>query len=303
MIGNLIGNAAFSGQSGRRLAAALLPLLLIGCGTAETGPQARPAMWLVEDHDTRIYILGTMHALPRGTDWSDGKVAAAIDAADELVLELPPAELVAAGEVFQELAPRQTPLAIEARLSGKALIGYRALEASGRDFDGDGFDDWAVMVLMGQRVAQNAELSPADGVETRLTETFKAAGKPVDGLETAREQLMLFETLDAAAQRALLVRSAEEAGIAVKEVGALAAAWGRGDIATLEKVINEDIDAIPAARKAILTDRNRRWSAWVKQRMGRPGTVLMAVGAGHLVGSDGVPTMLEAEGLPVTRVQ
>ena len=71
----------------------------------------------------------------------------------------------------------------------------------------------------------------------------------------------------------------------------------------LENEINEDIDAIPAARKAILTDRNRRWSAWVKQRMGRPGTVLMAVGAGHLVGSDGVPTMLEAEGLPVTRVQ
>ena len=260
-------------------------------------------MWLVEDQDTRIYILGTMHALPRGTDWTDGKVAAAIDDADELVLELPPAELAAAGEVFQELAPRQTPLAIEARLSGKALTGYRALEASGRGFSGDGFDYWAVMVLMGQRVAQNAELSPADGVETRLTETFNAAGKPVGGLETAREQLMLFETLDAATQRALLVRTAEESDVAVKEVGALTAAWGRGDIATLEKVINEDIDALPAARKAILTDRNRRWSVWVKRRMSQPGTVLMAVGAGHLVGSDGVPTMLEAEGLTVTRVQ
>lgn len=299
----MIGKAAGTGQGGRRLAAALLALLLAGCGTGEPGQQARPAIWLVEDQDTRIYILGTMHALPRGTNWNDGKVAAAIGAADELVLELPPAELAAAGEVFQELAPRRTPLAIEARLAGKALIGYRALEASGRDFDGDGFDDWAVMVLMGQRVAQNAELSPTNGVETRLTETFRTAGKPIGGLETAREQLMLFETLDAATQRALLVRTAEEAEIAVKEVGALTAAWGRGDVATLEKVINEDIDAVPAARKAILTDRNRRWSAWVKRRMDQPGTVLMAVGAGHLVGSDGVPTMLEAEGLTVTRVQ
>lgn len=60
---------------------------------------------------------------------------------------------------------------------------------------------------------------------------------------------------------------------------------------------------MPAARKAILTDRNRRWSAWVKRRMDRPGTLLVAVGAGHLIGPEGVPALLEADGLTVTRVQ
>lgn len=260
-------------------------------------------MWLVEDVDTRIYILGTMHALPRGTDWDAGKVASAIDAADELVMELSPAELAAAGGVFRTLAPRSAPLAIDARLSGIALARYRALEASGDDFGAERLDDWAVMVLMGQRVAQNAKLSSDDGVETGLTEKFKAAGKPVGGLETAQEQLILFETLDPQTQRKLLMRAAEKSNEAVKEVGALTAAWGRGDVAALEKVINEDVDAVPAARKAILTDRNRRWSAWARQRLDQPGTVLMAVGAGHLVGPDGVPAMLEAEGLKVQRVQ
>lgn len=260
-------------------------------------------MWLVADADTKIYILGTMHALPRGTDWDEGRVATATAAADELMMELSPAELAAAGEMFRKLAPRDAPLAIEARLSGKALTGFRALEASGRSFGEDGLDDWAVMVLMGQRVAQNAGLSSADGVETGLTEKFKAAGKPIGGFETAHEQLMLFETLDPRTQRILLTRAAEEAVDAVKEVGALTAAWGRGDVAALEKVINEDIDSVPAARKAIITDRNRRWSAWIKRRMTQRGTVLVAVGAGHLVGSDGVPAMLEAGGMTVTRVQ
>lgn len=260
-------------------------------------------MWLVEDADTRIYILGTMHALPRGTDWDEGKVAGAIRAADELVLELPPAELAAAGDMFRKLAPRDTPLRMEARLSGEALARYRALEASGGDFGGDRYDDWAVMVLMGQRVARNAELSPADGVETGLTAEFEAAGKPIGGLETAEGQLMLFEKLDAATQRRLLTRAAENSEDAVREVTALTAAWGRGDVAALKKVINEDVDMVPAARKAIITDRNRRWSAWVKKRMEQPGTVLMAVGAGHLVGADGVPAMLEADGLKVSRVQ
>ncbi|WP_247594857.1 TraB/GumN family protein [Sphingopyxis sp. PAMC25046] len=267
------------------------------------GLEARPAMWLVADADTKIYILGTMHALPRGTEWETGRVAGAIAAADELMMELSPAELAAAGEMFRTLAPRETPLAIEARLTGKALTGFRALEASGRSFGEDGLDDWAVMVLMGQRVAQNAGLSSADGVETGLTEKFEAAGKPIGGFETAREQLMLFETLDPQTQRILLTRAAEDAGDAVKEVGALTAAWGRADVAALEKVINEDIDSVPAARKAIITDRNRRWSAWIKRRMAQRGTVLVAVGAGHLVGSDGVPAMVAANGFKVTRVQ
>lgn len=260
-------------------------------------------MWLVEDSDTRLYILGTMHALPAAADWRRGKVMAAIDGADELMLELSPDQLAAAGKVFQQLAPRDRPLAMAARLPARALANYRALEDGGAGFGGDRLDDWAILVLMGQRVTRNADLSPANGVEAGLTAAFRAAGKPIAGLETARSQLMLFETLDPATQRALLVRAADNIPDADREVKAMTAAWSRGDVAALEKVINEDVDAVPAARKAIITDRNRRWAAWAAQRMERPGTLLMAVGAGHLVGADGVPALLAAEGYKVTRVQ
>ena len=286
---------------GRRIAATLSALLLAACQSHQA-VGARPAMWLVEDADTHIYMLGTMHALPVGTDWHGGKVAGAIGAADELMLELSPRELAAAGEVFQELAPRSTPLAMSARLPAKALAGYRAIEGAA-DLDGDRLDDWAVLVLMGQRVAQRAELSPADGVEAGLTDAFRKAGKPISGLESARTQLMLFETLDPVTQRALLVRAAENSAGAERDVLAMTAAWSRGDADALAKVVNEDVEEVPAARKAIITDRNRRWTAWVARRMDQPGTVLMAVGAGHLVGDDSVLAMLAAEGYKVTRVQ
>ncbi|MBL9071292.1 MAG: TraB/GumN family protein [Sphingopyxis sp.] len=259
-------------------------------------------MWLVEDADTCIYMLGTMHALPAGTDWNRGKVAEAANAADELMLELSPEQLAEAGAVFQKLAPRDKPLAMEARLPAKALAAYRRLEG-GSDFGSDKLDDWAILVLMGQKVAAEAELSPAAGVEAGLTATFRAAGKPISGLESAKAQLMLFETLDAATQRTLLVRAADNIDHAQSDVDAMAKAWSRGDADALAKVVNEDVDRVPAARKAIITDRNRRWSEWVKRRMDNPGTVLMAVGAGHLVGQDSLPAMLEAEGLTVRRVQ
>jgi uncharacterized protein YbaP (TraB family) len=115
--------------------------------------------------------------------------------------------------------------------------------------------------------------------------------------------LTLFETLDAATQRRLLTRALANSASGVADVKAMNAAWARGDVAALEKVVNEDVDAVPAARAAIITDRNRRWTKWVEQRMAKPGTVLIAVGAGHLVGADGVPAALEAAGYRVLRVQ
>lgn len=276
-----------------------MPVLLAACHAGGDGAKARPALWLAEDADTRIYLLGTMHALPRGTDWNDGGVSDAIAAADELVLELAPRELARTSEAFHALAPRDTPLAMEKRLPQAALAKYRALEVKG----GDALDDWAILILMGQRAAERAKLSSADGVEAGLTAAFRKAGKPVAGLETAQAQLMLFETLDAATQRALLTRAAARADRAVEDIAALTTAWSRGDVAALERMINEDVEAVPAARRAIVTDRNRAWADWAKRRMDRPGTVLMAVGAGHLVGADGVPALLAADGFEMRRVQ
>lgn len=291
-------------QSIRRVAATLLACLLAACGT-NVQHQASPAMWLVEDADTRLYLLGTMHALPAAMDWDKGKIGEAIASADTLILELSPSQLNAVGVAFGRLAPRTAPLAMDKRLPSVAFARYRALEASGsgQSFGGDALDDWAVMVMMGQRVAQNAKLLTANGVESGLTAHFIAKGKPVKGLETAEEQLMLFETLDPQSQRALLVRAAEESNKAPAEVAALTQAWARGDVTALETMINEDIDAVPAARAAIITDRNHRWSDWARARMQAPGTLIIAVGAGHLVGTDGLPALLAADGLRVTRVQ
>src|SRR3546814_10342528 len=99
----------------------------------------------------------------RISDWSSDVCSS--DLSDELVMELSPTELSAASEEFQRLAPRAAPLAIDRRLPPAALAGYRALEASGSAFPADALDDWAVMVMMGQRVARKAALSPDNGVE------------------------------------------------------------------------------------------------------------------------------------------
>jgi uncharacterized protein YbaP (TraB family) len=53
----------------------------------------------------------------------------------------------------------------------------------------------------------------------------------------------------------------------------------------------------------LLWQRNRAWADWVVKRLDTPGTVFVAVGAGHLAGEKSVQADLAARGLTVSRVQ
>jgi uncharacterized protein YbaP (TraB family) len=79
-------------------------------------------------------------------------------------------------------------------------------------------------------------------------------------------------------------------------------AWGQGDPGALAALLN-DQQSDPAMIRALLTDRNRNWASWIKARLARPGTVFVAVGAGHLGGKDSVQDYLARQGVTTVRVQ
>jgi uncharacterized protein YbaP (TraB family) len=77
-----------------------------------------------------------------------------------------------------------------------------------------------------------------------------------------------------------------------------------------EDWVTGNVDAIAAEMRAmppeiydpLLTRRNRNWTGWLERRMARPGTVLFAVGAGHLAGPDSVQRMLAERGITARRI-
>ena len=79
-------------------------------------------------------------------------------------------------------------------------------------------------------------------------------------------------------------------------------AWGKGDGEALAKVMNADMDD-PRLTQTLITGRNRQWAKWIAQRLATPGSVFVAVGAGHLAGPGSVQEQLVRAGLTVTRVQ
>jgi uncharacterized protein YbaP (TraB family) len=80
-------------------------------------------------------------------------------------------------------------------------------------------------------------------------------------------------------------------------------AWETGDVDGIARSFDDETQMSAELREALMKQRNARWSEWLKARLDKPGTVFVAVGAGHLAGSDSVIRLLAARGLKVTRLQ
>jgi uncharacterized protein YbaP (TraB family) len=84
---------------------------------------------------------------------------------------------------------------------------------------------------------------------------------------------------------------------------AMVAEWLEGDADSLARLMNDDMAGDEALMEKLLWQRNRTWANWVEKRLDTPGTVFVAVGAGHLAGAKSVQADLAAKGIKVSRVQ
>lgn len=271
---------------------------LPGCDQPRPVP-ARPALFIVRDADTLIWLFGTIHALPANVEWETPAVAGAIADADMLVTEIPPPDPAALSALFLKLARHDglPPLADRLPADRRAALA-RAIAKSGMSANQyDMLETWGAAVVLGSGLAHKDGADVANGVEAVLTRRF--AGRPRRALETSGSQLAFFDTLREADQRALLVRTIDGSD----DYRATLSAWSRGDVSAMARANDRLFAGAPALKAALLTRRNARWSQWIANRMAQPGKVLIAVGAGHLAGRDSVVALLQARGMTVSRVQ
>jgi len=265
---------------------------------------ARPALWKLSDADTTIYLFGTIHALPKGIEWLTGPVDTALKGSQVLVTEIPetpPATLQSIVMKTALLPEGQNLRKLLGPVGGKKLES--ALGDAGLPIEAfDQFEPWYAAVAMATLPLVKAGYSSEDGVEMQLAKRSKALGHPQIGLETAEYQLGLFDKLPQKTQLRYLREVMASMPTMTKELDELVKYWKLGNPTKLAALMNADEDD-PQLITVLLTNRNRNWANWIKARMAKPGTVFIAVGAGHLAGANSVQTMLVKRGFKVVRVQ
>lgn len=288
-------------------ACAALFLGLSGVAEAREPERGRPALWVVSDPDTTVYLFGTIHLLPKGVDWQGGKVGEALAKSDQLVIEtiIDEKDPMKFMNALQSLAhsPNLPPLRERVPAEKRPALDA-AVKASGLPpLVYDRMETWAAAFLLLGSKFRGIGLAAEEGVELVLRRSFLEKQKPIEALETNVEQLGYFDRLPEDAQRALLEGAIGTDKDMEAEFGAMLEAWKKGDVEKIARTFDKDLGETPALRDALMVQRNRNWAQWIDKRMAEPGSVMLAVGAGHLAGTESVQRHLEAKGYKIQRVQ
>ncbi|MEO6360310.1 MAG: TraB/GumN family protein, partial [Sphingomicrobium sp.] len=185
------------------------------------------------------------------------------------------------------------------RLGAIAAPGYRPESLSLGRAQGASFVATTRLAISAGR---DRGMDVGKGADMVLRRVAEDEGKAVEGLESVGFQMGMFnrmaptglplpapiDTLDAKTRlTALLVQMQLE--------------WNRGDQRIFVALLDEMQRNTPENYRRMFPERNAHWADWIVNRMGRPGTVFVAVGAGHFAGPDSVLSKLTLKGKVATR--
>lgn len=295
------------------LSALLLALLLTGiehvAPAAETArpiaaapaPHARGLLWKIERRGAPpSHLFGTIHlADPRVTKLAP-PVSRAFDEAQHFVMELVPdaggiAELAQA-MMFTDGRTLRNAIGASLYAETEAAFRRRGLPTLALDQ----YKPWAAAVILSLP-------NPSEGVPLDLQLQLKATQqkKTVEGLETAQEQIAVFNDLSPDDQRALLQATLREQAGLERQIEAMVQAYVDRDLARLRALANEHAPDDRALHETVmqrlLASRNRRMVERMRPRL-QQGNAFIAVGAAHLNGPDGLLKLLERGGYRVGAV-
>ena len=291
--------------SARPLTLLLAALAFVGPARAQdaSADDRRPPLFVLQDDDSRVYLLGSVHVLPESALPLPAQVEAAYSQAAVLAFELD-LDLAQAGAQGMMAAAMDEETIADAlsqpqRDSLNAAISQLGVPAGALD----AFEPWFGGLTYGLLALQKSGLSvQAGGVDAHLFERAGADGKERLAFETIELQTAVFDDLPLGAQVRYLMESVESSPQALAEdFDGMMTAWSTGDDEGLAALMNDGMTQ-PEVFDALLVRRNRAWIPQIEALLDRSDTALVVVGAGHLVGDQSVVDLLRQAGYTVERL-
>ncbi len=278
----------------------------VAAQVAVRGNTGRNPLWKIQGTNNTVYLLGSIHLLKE----SNYPLAAAIESAftnsEIAVFEADVAEL--------EQPATQVKLMTKARLpEGETLKDQLSaptyeqfLEHAKRlelpEMVFSQFKPSLAAIMLAMFELQKLGFDPARGVDKHFFERARKEGKQTGALETVDFQINLITGFSKEEGELLMQTTLKDMDKTRQMYDDILKAWQVGDADALEKLINEALREAPVIAKRMLTDRNQTWLPKIRELLNSGKTAIVIVGAGHLVGREGVVELLKKEGLKVTQL-
>lgn len=271
----------------------------------------RPFLYRGAFKQKEVHVFGTIHLPDPRLAQFPASLETAISSTQVVFTEIPMDDATQAAIAPTLMLPETQSLS---QLLPPALYQRVSAAFNGAGIPFEPFDrmkPWAVSVQLSvlDRLMTMALEKPIDAV---LYQRAHADGKQTAALETAREQLGIFEGLTPHEQVELLRLTMDSRDSARKErrdvLAELLDAYVQGDEASIDKLVREAFDPKSALSlklmRQTITDRNRSMAERIlAETVKRPERKLFfAVGCGHVVGNDGLIARLRQQHLDLIRV-
>ena len=295
--------------SARAALAALGLLAIASCDkpddTSFTLKTGTPAIWEIAspDGETEGWLFGTIHALPDNARWRSEPVRLAIEEADLLAVEiaaLDDSDSIAL--IFTRLShtPGQPPLTRRVPTGQHGKLATLVERSPYDESDFAAIETWGAALILAQEAKSASD--NANGVDKALVEEFHPT-RPVREVEGAIAQLGVFDGLAEQDQRDLLSITIDEALRDDTVRQRTVERWLEGDVETMLDPGVETLLDDPELREALVEGRNRDWMPAITAMLEQQPRPLIAVGAGHMGGPQGLPILLREAGYSVTRME
>ena len=283
----------------------LLLLLFLLAVAGESRAQDKSFLWRVQSEKSNVYILGSVHFLKPENYPLKKTIEKAFDSTQKLVLEIDLKSedagtvqrvtlekgLSRARTLQQSVSPETYELA--EKRAQELGIDIRALSP---------LKPWVVALTMTALQLQKLGFDPNYGIDRYLAGRATKSGKTMVGLETAAFQIGLIDQLPERDQESMLRQSLKEMDLLDRALDQIVRAWSTGDVSALEALLLGGMREYPAVHQTVIVDRNRRWLPQIEKMIEQGESALIAVGAAHLIGKDGVIELLKARGYTVEQM-
>jgi len=164
---------------------------------------------------------------------------------------------------------------------------------------------WTVMLQLSVMEMVRLGYDPNLGIDQHFLTKAKREGKAVLELESAESQMALLSKDDKAFQDLLLRYTLEEMHEMEPLLNKMFKSWKEGDAKTLSTVVDSSLVVDPRLTgiyEELITKRNYKMTEKILGYLKTKKRYFVVVGAGHVVGNEGIVALLQKHGFKVTQL-
>lgn len=270
-----------------------------------TGAPSKSCLWKIESEKNTVYLLGSIHVLRKANYPLKKPIEDAFDDVRRVVFEihLDSAEMMSTQMMILSKGMFDDDMNLQNSIDSTT---YDRMRMKFEDFgislgQMNRFKPWFAALTLTTLTMQKLGFDPMYGIDRYFFQKAKQTGKKISALETVGDQIQLLDELSKMNPKDLILQTLTELDFLGKEIDALVASWESGDTRNLENMVLRSFREYPEIYCKFIFQRNMEWLPKIQYFFTLEENVLVIVGAGHLLGEEGLISSLRQEGYTVNQ--